>query len=788
MNTFMQQILNILITPPGNLVYHLILAFAVAAGLQSVLLGRRGSPSIIRSRIALGLGLILVAQLILFLSSGLAWQQVADPQRFLPPLDRAVTAFSLVWIVWLWCFPTPSRLADGVTAVLSIGVIILALFTVTGWMAEAATFPFNASYYDWGWQIFSLAITFIGMMVLLIGRPSNWGTGLAALVLILAGYVLSMLTVQPSGDFSGWARLAQLCAYPLLPVLAQRLTPAEAEVPAVEAETSSARRGPDQRVVQAWMQLAAESGTKRVSNGISRAVAQTMLADLCFLIGTPDNDERWHVQGGYDLVGDDILPEIVLEHEKIPNLAAALQRGRSVRLSASGNLILQDRKTISEAFGLAESGDLLAAPLISGGRVLGGIVLLTPYSNRDWTPEEQSYLVTAADSVVQILQRAETGGQPPAEVERLRADLRVSQSQMETLRKEKSETETVLEQMRAKPAEPAPQEKDQDLESLLAVQKESQETIAALTAENERLQAALTDAGQTVPAPLRSHEVTQVEAELHYTLQQVAHLQNALAQANMKIMELEHQPPTSLFDGRQEMLSSIAEDLRQPMSSVVGYIRLLLVEEAGKLAPAQRNYLDRVRASVERLDSMLNDLICVASMHDGEPVLATRDVNLAAIVDQAVAANSILLREKKLTLKVDLPETMPELKADPDALQQILVDLLRNAGSTSPQGGTVNLRVAVEQNGHASLLMQVGDTGGGISPEDMEKIFTALTRADEPLLEGVADGGYGLAITQALVKAHGGEIWVDNEPGVRALYNVRLPMNEHNEEKDPPEL
>ena len=177
MENFTQQLFSILTTQPGNLVYHLILAFSVVAGLQAAIVARKNNPEIVAKRMILGLFILLLPQLILFLSSGLAWQQVADPQRYQPPLDRAATAFSLVWIIWLWCFPSPSRSGDAVTVVLSLAVIVMGLFTYSSWTQADPGLAFNGTWYDWGWHIFSLAVTFLGLLILFIGRPPSGAPG-----------------------------------------------------------------------------------------------------------------------------------------------------------------------------------------------------------------------------------------------------------------------------------------------------------------------------------------------------------------------------------------------------------------------------------------------------------------------------------------------------------------------------------------------------------------------------------------------------------------------------------
>ncbi len=116
MSLFFGQIFTLLTAPPGNFIYHIVLAFSIAGALQGAIHHWRtsGFPQVRRT--VIGLGILLGLQFVLFLVSGLAWQGLFDPGVALPPLDRAVSLLSLVWIAWLWAFPEPVRLADAASA------------------------------------------------------------------------------------------------------------------------------------------------------------------------------------------------------------------------------------------------------------------------------------------------------------------------------------------------------------------------------------------------------------------------------------------------------------------------------------------------------------------------------------------------------------------------------------------------------------------------------------------------------------------------------------------------
>jgi signal transduction histidine kinase len=207
------------------------------------------------------------------------------------------------------------------------------------------------------------------------------------------------------------------------------------------------------------------------------------------------------------------------------------------------------------------------------------------------------------------------------------------------------------------------------------------------------------------------------------------------------------------------------------MSSIVGYTDLLLGESVGILGALQKKFLERIKASTERMSSLVEDLIQMTVVSSGRSELDAERVDLAPIIDEAMSLTMNQLREKNITLRVDLPDKLPQVGADRDAVQQILLHLLKNAG----------LRVSVqEQNKQADyVLLQVADTGGGIPPEELPRVFSRLYRSDNALIQGVGDNGIGLSIVKSLVEAVGGRIWVDTEMEVGSTFSVLLPVANH---------
>lgn len=792
METPIQAILNLLIKSPGNLIYHLVLAFSVASSLQAAIIGRRNSPYPHAGRLIFGLSMLLFGQAVLFLSSGLAWQNVFEPAIYLPPLDRAVLVFSLIWIIWLWNFPSPARLGDLVTGFLILGVVIFLLFSLSAWGPVASTQSFNGSSLDFGWQIAALSVNIIGMAVLLFSRPSGWGFGIGMLSLSLAGFVAHMVLQPQAENLSGLIRLGQLAAYPLLPTLLNRFSiPAlkEAPRPIVQVPTAGGSTEPKlqerrrysstARTVHAWLELCETNDPQQVVSGMARAISHTMLADLCFIVSGPSYGHLV-LQSGYDLIREERMPGSMIEQSALPALANALQRSKVLRITAADPQPA-DMKTLCTALSLNEPGSLLFLPLVVEEKSQGGLLLLSPYSDRQWSAEDQAYLNSELELVAKLLHNAMRQGEQAAAVEQA---TNAARAELDTLRLENKALLEEISNLRIMPvtkADGAAPSSGTEIDALVALQQESQEQIAALQSENERLNLALASRGGSAIPP---EDYVQMETDLRTTLQELAVLQNQLAIANARTLELEReaQRTTGGPSEDREIITSIVQEIRQPMSSIIGYTDLLLAESVGILGALQRKFLERIKASTERMHGILNDLLQITALGEGQVELIQQPVEMGGIIDEAVSDTSAQLREKNITLQVDLPAEMPQIFADRDAILQIIMHLLQNAGTVTPQEGTITLRSHMTQeDGRDFLLIQVADSGGGIQPEDLPRVFSRRYRANMPLVQGLGDTGVGLSIARTLVEAHGGRIWVDSTAGQGTTFSVLLPLQPNHE-------
>ncbi|HLE14114.1 MAG TPA: GAF domain-containing protein [Anaerolineales bacterium] len=401
MESFYQQVIGLLTTPPGNLAYHLVLAFSIAGALPGALnLWRNGSTA--GRRMLAGLALLLLAQLVLMATAGLA-QFFFGLDGWLPPLDRAVTALSLILFIWLWAFPQPNRMPDFATLLLTLLVLVLFLLTGVWWTSQTALVYFNGSLPDVLWTSFTLLLALAGGLVLLVRRPAGFEIGLAQFVLISLGLALYLLAPLPQGDYPGAIRLAQMAAYPLLLTLPFRFSH---EADEAGASDRAWRAGIQPDNFQAFLLLAGATGSQEICRSLTLAIARALPADLCLLLSPPDGQKNISIHCGYQLEKTEWLGSATFDGGLVPVLSEALRQGRPLHLPANGNL--PDLTGLSQVLNLPLFGALLAAPVASPvGDPLLAIVVISNRSKRSWSASDQNYLAEIARALPPVLQRSQ---------------------------------------------------------------------------------------------------------------------------------------------------------------------------------------------------------------------------------------------------------------------------------------------------------------------------------------------------------------------------------------------
>ncbi len=224
---------------------------------------------------------------------------------------------------------------------------------------------------------------------------------------------------------------------------------------------------------------------------------------------------------------------------------------------------------------------------------------------------------------------------------------------------------------------------------------------------------------------------------------------------------------------KSEFVSVVAHELRTPMTSIRGYADMLLQGMCGPLTPQQEQFITTMRSNVVRMQILVSDLQDISRIETGHMRLELRTVHLSEALKDALQATQAQIEARSQQLTVKIPEDLPEVRADPARLAQILINLLSNAYKYTPEGGHIQVR-AWQQDGFVHCA--VSDTGIGISLEEQARLFTKFFRSENPAVREMPGTGLGLCIVKSLVELQGGRITVESEPGKGTTFSFTVPV------------
>ncbi len=234
-------------------------------------------------------------------------------------------------------------------------------------------------------------------------------------------------------------------------------------------------------------------------------------------------------------------------------------------------------------------------------------------------------------------------------------------------------------------------------------------------------------------------------------------------------------------DATMDFLANVSHELRTPLTAILGFTEVIASGMDGPVTPSQAADLATIQASSRHLLELVDDLIDIAAIESGRIELLREPVDIGLIVREAAEDTRPLAGEKGISLVVDAPAEPIVAGVDPGRLRTIALNLLSNAVKFTPSGGRVRVTVAPARGAASggvagrSVEIRVRDSGIGIAPEDLERVFDRFVRIAGP---SVAGTGLGLAIARELARLHGGDLTVESTVGIGSTFTVRLPLPE----------
>jgi len=228
---------------------------------------------------------------------------------------------------------------------------------------------------------------------------------------------------------------------------------------------------------------------------------------------------------------------------------------------------------------------------------------------------------------------------------------------------------------------------------------------------------------------------------------------------------------------KAQFLANISHDLRTPLTAVITHAEILRDGMLGPLNDRQQDSIRGIIAGGRQLLAQVGEILSYARGAANQLTLAPSKFAIGEVVEQVRQLNESLLARKGLRIEVQVDSSIPQLFADREKVAHVLGNLLGNAIGFTPPGGRVWITVSHTPD-RAAALVEVGDTGIGISPEHHEFIFEEFAQVDASSARQHHGTGLGLTIAQKLVELHRGRIWVESELGNGSRFYFTIPFAE----------
>jgi signal transduction histidine kinase len=290
--------------------------------------------------------------------------------------------------------------------------------------------------------------------------------------------------------------------------------------------------------------------------------------------------------------------------------------------------------------------------------------------------------------------------------------------------------------------------------------------VTALNEKEHRLKAVESGADDFLSKPLDS---TEVVIRVRSLLRLKSYHDEIVAKNN-HLLELE-----KIKDG---LIHMVVHDLRNPLWAVFGYLDLLLLDKQ-QFTQSQTKLIESCRGSCRELKEMVDSLLDIYKMEEGQMELNIEKADLEDLVDESIQPFLIQATKKQIALSHDQSDRRLSIQVDPRMMKRVLANLINNAIRHTPSGGKIKIATGPYQN-NGNFYVEVKDTGNGIAPAYHKKIFNKFEQIKlQKSGISVGSSGLGLAFCKLAVEAHGGRIWVESRgEGEGAIFQFTLPVRQ----------
>ncbi len=224
---------------------------------------------------------------------------------------------------------------------------------------------------------------------------------------------------------------------------------------------------------------------------------------------------------------------------------------------------------------------------------------------------------------------------------------------------------------------------------------------------------------------------------------------------------------------KSEFLANMSHELRTPLNGIIGFAEIMHDEKVGPISPDHKEYLHDILTSARHLLQLINDVLDLSKVESGKFEFMPENIDPVILVGEVRDIVRTLAAKKRIKLQTEIHPSLSSIEGDARSLKQILYNYISNALKFTPEEGEVKVSIMPQDAG--DFRIEVADTGIGIRPEDLNRLFVEFQQLDTSSTEQYAGTGLGLALTKRIVEAQGGHVGVKSTPGKGSIFYATLP-------------
>ncbi len=563
MDTNLISLLNVLVEPPGDLIFHLVVCLALILLMGITLRNLKISQSGIQHKQTLiGCGVILFFQLLLFGLRPINLDYSFNASSFYPLIERLAATLTIPWLVWIFTDHKKHTIPIYLIVILSCTLIILAGVSIIVMPRLTQLANFNHFLLDLLWQFIALVLALSSLVLVVFNPPPQQSVIILILLLFTSGHTTQILLHANLQWNMSAIRFAQTLSLPWTLVLTQCFSQTKSkayitndEEAPIEIESLSKTKP---ALVNQLLKIGLTDTIDQKYQAIAQALSLSVIADICYLVRIQTEGEKIDILAGYDLIRETFLNPDTLSVEDLPHIMTAWQANQLIEALPSREKS-RDAVTLAKLLHYHSVGNLFAYPLsLSDNSSVGGVIFLSPYTRKTWDIKIRHLMDEIKVSLGQVLFAPSDEIQASSSAQQVQQQIDLLVKEQQQLRQNLTEKETLI------------REKEtiiQDQKARFQIEK------IQTTASIDQLQSHIKELSSVVSAQKKNvDQMEQLKNEIRQLTNEKEQLKLTLRQANTTIKDLQTQtgqtgPIRLSLDSQIISLDSIAANIRLQVAS-----------------------------------------------------------------------------------------------------------------------------------------------------------------------------------------------------------------------------